>query len=403
MKLRPTLARLLTLALILTLLPPTRARTEVRQDDEKTAGAEVEAGLRFRLSEGADEHVERATPNTVAPATPLSEAESAKLLARLPAIKKDASDTQDFKLRERSLPPPRAGETIQAAFTPPVPNAPPAPVKTTAPLEVTRFAPEGEVALAPALSITFSQPMVAVSSQEEAAAQVPVTLTPQPKGKWRWLGAQTLIFQPEAEGGRLPMATGYTVSVPAGTKSALGNALPQTKTFTFATPPPTLKSSYPNGESQPRDALMFIEFDQRVDAARVLERLKLQPAAANARLRLATPEEIAADESIRNLVKGAQEGRWLALRAVGPGGATKDALPSDANIRIVIPPGTPSAEGPRVTTAEQSFTFKTYGALRVVETACGYEKRCSPFDVFRITFSNQLDAQSFQPSQVKIT
>ncbi|MGB8510732.1 MAG: Ig-like domain-containing protein, partial [Pyrinomonadaceae bacterium] len=265
-------------------------------------------------------------------------------------------------------------------------------------LEVTRFTPEGEVELAPALSITFSQPMVAVSSQEEAAAQVPVTLTPQPAGRWRWLGAQTLVFQPEAEGGRLPMATGYTVTIPAGTKSVLGNALAQTRTFNFLTPPVTLKNSYPKGTSQPRDALMFIEFDGRIDAARVLERLKLQPAVAGVRLRPATPEEIAADESIKNLVKAAQEGRWLALRAVGPDGATKDALPSDTDIKIVIPPGTPSAEGPRLTTGEQSFTFKTYGPLRVIDTACGYEKRCSPFDRLQLTFSNPLNLNNDAPA-----
>ncbi|HWT01892.1 MAG TPA: alpha-2-macroglobulin family protein, partial [Pyrinomonadaceae bacterium] len=271
------------------------------------------------------------------------------------------------------------------------------------PLAVLRRAPEGEVALAPGLSVTFSQPMVAVSSQNEAAAVVPVRLAPQPKGSWRWLGSQTLVFQPEAEGGRMPMATEYTVTVPAGTRSALGSALPQAETFTFATAPPTLTRSHPGGPSRARDELIFLEFDQRVDPARVLAKLELRPAAGGARLRLATAEEIAADEDVKALAERAQEGRWLALRAVTPDGATKDALPSDTEVHVVVTPGTPSAEGPRATAVEQSFNFRTYGPLRVTGTECGYDMRCAPSDHVRIIFTNALDPGSFSASKVAVS
>jgi hypothetical protein len=402
MKIKHARTRLLTLTIIFTLLaPPPAGIAAVERGGQETVNAVAQSGLRFRLSEGK-EQAERPAPDPLAPAEILSAAETKKLLDRLPQLTPDANDTQDFQLRERSLPPPRAGETIQAAFAPPVAPAPPAPTHTRAPLEVLRFAPEGEVALAPAFSITFSQAMVAVSSQEAAAASVPVKMTPQAEGNWRWLGAQTLIFQPRVEGGRLPMATDYTVTVPAGTKSALGNALAVTKTFNFSTPPPTLKTSHPQGASQPRDALMYLEFDQQIDAASVLERLKVYPAATGARLRLATPEEIAAEPSVSHYSKQAQAGRWIAFRAVSASGATKDALPPDTSIRIVVPPGTPSAEGPRTTTKEQSFTFNTHGALRVVNAACGDQKRCTPFDPFRFFFNNQLDAAKFNPAQVTI-
>lgn len=400
MKLKAPLALILVWMMLLMLLPQSSARFVMGQDTDKTT---QDDGLRFRLSEGT-EKVEATAPGPpVAAATSLSEAETKRLLARLPALKPEEGDQVTFRLRERSLPPPRAGETIQAAFALPTTSAPPTPIHTNAPLEVIRFAPEGEVALAPMLSVTFSQPMVAVSSQEEAAANVPVTLTPLPKGKWRWLGTQTLVFQPEAEGGRLPMATVYTISIPAGVKSALGNELPVAKTFSFATPPLTLKNSYPSGESQPRDPLMFLEFDQRIDAERVFQSLKLQPAVPGVHLRQATAEEIASDQSVKDLVKQAQEGRWLVVRAVNAAGATKDALPGDTNVRIVIPAGMPSAEGPRTTVKDQSFGFKTFGALRVVDTQCGYQKRCSPFDSFNLSFSNQLDPDSFRDEQVKIT
>ena len=54
--------------------------------------------------------------NPMATATTLSEVETRKLLARLPALKTEASDTLSFKLRESSLLPPRAGETITGSF-----------------------------------------------------------------------------------------------------------------------------------------------------------------------------------------------------------------------------------------------------------------------------------------------
>ena len=71
---------------------------------------------------------------------------------------------------------------------------PPVARDATKPLEVLRWMPEGEVPLAPELSVTFSQPMVAVTSQEDAAKTTPVKLTPQPKGNWRWIGTRTILI-----------------------------------------------------------------------------------------------------------------------------------------------------------------------------------------------------------------
>ena len=279
MRLKPALSYLIILSTLLNIILLTPARVATAQD-------EAETGPRFRLSE-ASAAAERPHENPVASAEAPPEAEVSSLLARLPAIKRGVDDVEGFKLRGRSLPPPRAGRTIEAAFATPGAEAPPPAVRTNAPLEVLRAAPEGQVELAPALSVTFSQPMVAVSSQAEAASNVPVRLAPQPAGSWRWLGSQTLLFQPGAEGGRFPMATDYTVSVPAGPRSALGNALAEGKTFKFSTPPPTIKVFYPDGQSRRRDSLFFVEFDQRVDTARVLEHMRIEPA-AGLRLRTTT-------------------------------------------------------------------------------------------------------------------
>jgi uncharacterized protein YfaS (alpha-2-macroglobulin family) len=361
---------------------------------------DVQKGLRFRLSQGIDQPESRPASN-LAPTTSLSENETENVLKRLPAIKIEASDEQEFALRDRSLPPPRTGKIINVAF-PPAENISSPETKEAGPLEVLRYAPEGDVPLAPQLSVTFSQPMIAVSSQEEAATNVPVKLSPQPPGKWRWVGTKTLLFEPA---GRFPMATRYSVTVPAGTRSANGGTLATSKTWDFTTPPPTAKNTYPAGDStQPRDALMFVEFDQRIDPSSVLKTIKLRAGRVEIKTRLATRAEIESDDDVRKLSAAAQKDRWLAFRAVGSGGNdTKFALPANAKVSVSIGPGTPSAEGPRPTTNAQGFSFRTFGPLRVTKHECGYGEGCTPFDSWEVAFSNSLDEDSFKPSQIHIS
>ncbi|HEX8844697.1 MAG TPA: alpha-2-macroglobulin family protein [Pyrinomonadaceae bacterium] len=370
--------------------------TETNEDSMKK-------GLQFRLSQGK-EQPERSSAVNSAQASRLSESEIQNVLKRLPAVKAVPGDEQDFALRDRSLPPPRTGKTINVSF----PSSEPAPTPeavAAGPLEVVRFAPEGAVPLAPQLSITFSQPMVAVTSNDDlAAGDVPVKLTPQPAGKWRWIGTKTLLFVPD---GRFPMATEYTATVVAGTKSANGGTLAGTKTWTFKTPPPTMKSYYPySGTPVARDSLMFVEFDQRIDPAAVLSTIKVLDGNRALKTRLATQEEIERDANVRNLAKSAEQGRWLAFRAINS--ETNDvslALPADSGLTVNVGPGTPSAEGPRTTTTAQSFSFRTYGVFKVTDSRCGYDyqrKTCTPFDAWMITFSNPVDATLFDQSQLRV-
>jgi uncharacterized protein YfaS (alpha-2-macroglobulin family) len=365
----------------------------------QTSEQQMKKGLSFRLSEGKEQPEKQAAAN-IAPAKKLTDEEAQSVLKRLPAIKTEASDEQEFAFRERSLPAPRTGKTINVSF--PASETREAPDKTSsAKLEVLRYMPEGAIPLAPQLSVTFSQPMVAVTSQAELEAEaVPVRLTPQPAGKWRWVGTKTLLFVPAV---RFPMATQYSVTVPAGTKSATGGTLATAKTWSFTTPPPQLKNYHPQGGSNPRDALMYLEFDQRIDAEAVLGTVKVRAEQRELKIRLATQEEIARDTIVNNLSKAAEAGRWIAFRAVDPAsGDARLALPGDSGISISVGPGTPSAEGPRKTEAAQGFSFRTYGPLRITKHRCGYSGNCSPFDTWVVEFSNPLDMSAFQESQVRI-
>ncbi len=362
------------------------------------AAATPAVGLPIEISEGAEqppvqEIVTRATVE------PLTDAQTQAVLGRLQPLPTLPGDAQDFAFPAASLPPPRPGQTIDLPFPPP-PTAPPPAAAGEVAVEVLRYAPEGNVPLAPNLSVTFNQPMVALTSLSDLAAQpVPVRLSPQPAGKWRWIGTKTIAFEPETTGttgtARFPMATKYTVEISAGVTAAGGGKLTQTVTWTFTTPPPQIRASYPNDGPHPLDPVMFVAFDQGVDPAAVLTTLEVKAKARTIAIRPATDDEIKADKIVSRLANEAGAGRWLAFRAEEP-------LPPDAAISVTVAPGTPSAEGPLTTQTAQGFSFQTYGPLRVTRSRCAWGSECPPMTPWYIEFSNPLDEATFDPSQVRI-
>jgi alpha-2-macroglobulin len=362
--------------------------------DPFAAVAERAASLRVRLSAGQPELISLARPPLVT-GDPLNEAEIAAILARLPALPAAPEDTADFSLPPESLPPPRPGETVAETFPPATEAGGPTAVPG-GPLEVLRYAPEGDVDIAPFLSVTFNQPMVPLATIAQlTAADVPVQMTPALPGSWRWLGARTLQFEYRAQGlDRLPMATEYTVTVPAGTTSVTGGQLGAAVSWRFRTPPPSVQTFYPQGDAQPLDPLFFVSFDQLVEPTAVLATMRVQAGGQNVAVRLATADEVAADEQVQRLAADTLDGRWLAFRPQSP-------LPADTAVTVAIGPGTPSAEGPLTTETADSFSLRTYAPLRIVAQRCGWEE-CRPLMPFDIQFNNPLDPQAFQLDQISI-
>ncbi len=359
---------------------------------------DLPAGLDLRVSEGRQgaPAFDRAK---LAPATKLTAAEAQALLARGTPITFDPVDKQAFALRDRSQPPPRTGQTIKGTFPPPASTLlPPASSDAGKDLTVLRYMPEGQVPYAPELSVTFSQPMVAVTSQDDAATTVPVRLTPTPNGHWRWIGTRTLLFDPQT---RFPQATTYQVEVPSGTRSANGGALKAATKFTFETPPPAIVSSFPGSSTPQRlDVPMFIMFDQKIEPLAAVKAVHVTAEGKPVAIELLDAAAIAGDKDLKLLAEQARkaewEGRWIAFRPKTP-------LPKDARIEVEVAPGMPSAEGPNLTKAAQRYAFRTYAALRITEAACGWGGECRPAMPFRIDFNNALDADKFDEAQLTIS
>ncbi len=359
-------------------------------------GGGGQPGLSIQLSDGrpVPTVIEQLVPVS---GEPLSEEQIEAILARLTPWVEDQGLGADFRLPDQILPPPLTGETIPETFPTSRDLAGPQPVYGQE-LEVLRFSPEGEVAIAPSLSVTFNQPMVALNTLEALAEEdVPVQVTPLIPGSWRWLGTRTLNFTSDSElYDRLPMATEYLVTIPAGVQSAIGSTLQETVQFSFSTPPPIMEDYYPTGSAQPLDPLFFISFDQQINPADVLDKIQVTAGDQPVQIVLASPEEIQADETLSWRVENAQEGRWLAFRAQGD-------LPRDTTISVVVQAGTPSAEGPLVTQGDQSYSFRTYAPLRIEDHGCSWgDDVCRPLTPLYIQFNNPLDLDAYDAAMLTI-
>ena len=315
------------------------------------------------------------------------------MLDRLPDWSGDEGEQVDFNRPAESLPTAVTGDTVDVPF--PAEGGDPPSVVDDGPLTVLRHQPDGEIGLAPFMSVTFSQPMIALGTVEQADdAEIPVTMTPELPGRWQWIGTRTLRFEHDPDVfDRLPMATTYSVVVPEGTTSASGGVLEAEYRIEFETPTPTVQWLTPTHDSLPLEPLFYAAFDQRVDPDAVLAVTTVSLDGQDVDIRLASDNEIADDEFVSAQSERAIDGTWIAFRAVDP-------LTPDTAIRIRIGPEIPSTEGPNTTDQVFTESARTYAPLRVENQSCRPSDDCQPEWGFSVSFNNELDADSIDAADL---
>lgn len=351
--------------------------------------------LTVRLSEGGPIGGPGSPAVSRVDGRPLDAAEVRSVTDRLPPWDyDDETDAVDFNRPPESLPPPRTGETIDRPF-PAGPDID-APDVDPGPLAVLRVQPEGEVGIAPFVSITFNQPMVPLATIGQLDdLDVPAAITPSLPGRWQWIGTRTLRFEHDPEiFDRLPMATSYVVEVPAGTRSQSGGELAEAVRFEFETPAPSMAWLIPQHDSLDLQQVFLVAFDQRVEPAAALEAITFSAGADQHRIRLANADEIEGDEYISSRLGDALDDTWVAFRPVEP-------LEPDSSIRIEIGPHVPSAEGPNTRSDSSVVEARTYAPLRVEDTGCSYQG-CQPGRLLAVWFNNTLDAATLNAADVSI-
>jgi len=392
--------------------PPTNAETPTDTSDgagsaatasgatvqfNQGPGTEPETRITIELGDGSPDQGAEVPRETTVDGTALSSADTALLLARLADLDEEASDRTDFSRPPETRPAPLPGETVEQSF-PPDADGPDTPdgIDPGA-LEVLRFQPEGPVDLAPFISVTFNQPMIALGTVDQVEqSDIGITVTPEMPGRWIWIGARTLRFEYEPGAiDRIPASTNYEVTVPAGTESINGATLDDEVSFTFTTPTARVVDVTPMSNSLSTEPLFFIEFDQRIDAEATLAKTDLRVGGSPVDLVLASETEILEDEAVARRAERALVDRFMVVRPVEP-------LETDANVALRVGPNIVSLEGPETSDETFSFDGSTYGRLQVTDVDCGFGQGCQPGQQFRIQMSNPLDPAEFTADQVVI-
>jgi alpha-2-macroglobulin len=348
------------------------------------------------LSEGQSQPAD----SEVMPATsgiPLNDDEVQAILSRLPNMTAEEPLQEDFNLPGEPIPAPKTGETIEQTF-PPEESVEAAATEDSGPLEVVRYSPEGEIPVAPFISITFNQPMVPLSTLEQLnAMDIPIQVEPELEGTWRWLGTKTLTFQSDSElYDRIPKATEFKITIPAGTTSQTGGVLADEVSFSFTTPPLALDQYYPKDDQQSDEPLIFISFNQRINADALMPHLTLKSDNKTYDLQLVSEDEYQENKKIQYYVDNALEGRFMVVKPA-------KAIDLDTYYSVVVNSGAPSAEGPLLTQNDLSFGFSTYAPLKIDEYGCSWsDSPCQPFSPLFIRFNNTLDMKAYEEGWLTI-
>lgn len=351
--------------------------------------------LRIELREGQPVD-SKAEKEKVAQATPLSPTRVEALLKMFTEPLEDEKERPEFFQRPSSKPAPTSAVPKEMPF-PPIKDGGQAPEVTAKGLKVLSISPEGALDRAPRLSISFSTPMISVSDPESAEQGDPlgIKLEPRPAGKWRWIGTQTLVFEPE--GAEFPRATEYKVTVPAGIKDVNGSALSSSSTQTFTLPRPSVQSFYPSGSGYDTEPLVYVVFDQPVDPGPTLKLLHLVKGSEEIGLtRLSEAEAEAKQKGVTNANKDILNKRvfyFKPARKLDPG----------TSYTITVEKGIKSAEGPLLSEQPQSSSFSTYDPLVLSSCYPQEGEEISPFGEFYLSFNNQLDEKKFDPKWIEVT
>ncbi|HEX7596825.1 MAG TPA: alpha-2-macroglobulin family protein, partial [Polyangia bacterium] len=271
------------------------------------------------------------------------------------------------------------------------------------------ISPEGLVLRESEVRIRFSEAMVPVA-QLGVAKQPPVRLTPAVPGTWRWIDTQVLVFTART---RLPGATEFVVTVPAGTQALSQAKLAENVLGQFCTSPVHLVDRFPSSEIRP-DSPILLGFDQAIDADRIAPFLQMQDAKGK-------------DLPWRSVSLAEAKQAWKQNPSVGIE-ADKDpntlsellgkpqvilaptgAWPAGGLIAAVLKSGAPSREGSRLTTRADSIRFDVVPPFMLLGVACDYGARvsltgarCPAGDSLEVLFSNRIDPQYFRANKLQI-
>lgn len=226
------------------------------------------------------------------------------------------------------------------------------------PLNILSTFPKGQLESpnqATTILVTFNKPMVSLQALPEGEGTGPLVISPAVAGKFRWLGTSTLSFTPAKP---FELATEYTVTIKAGTRSLDGSVLPADVVWSFTTQRPVLLGTRPGHNSKGIDIRtpLLLHFNQVMAAQKARSFIKLYEGkrkGPEVRFTLSHPSP---EEMHKQSLYVSDSSVVLKLTPVS-------ALRKNARYVVVLASGLPGARGTLGMAKEASFAFETYGAL----------------------------------------
>lgn len=217
------------------------------------------------------------------------------------------------------------------------------------------------------ITVTFNQPMVALSAPQEMGDLCPLRVTPSIEGRCRWQGTQTVTFEPKEP---WTVATNYQVSVSAGLKSQVtGETLEAGQTWNFETFRPALIESKPGNEQGWVDLkeILYLRFNMAMESKIARDFISLEEIIdGKTSTILLALRRANADE-----VKTLWPYSWYDVPASTV--TVLAALPTramkpNAQYRLILSSGLKGQKGDLGLETERAITFKTWTTFRYVDT-----------------------------------
>jgi uncharacterized protein YfaS (alpha-2-macroglobulin family) len=140
----------------------------------------------------------------------------------------------------------------------------PEPVQVAQPLQILNITPSGEdVPSGRQIVFMFNRPVVPVGRMDRTDSEIPITITPEVKGQWRWLNTTSLARMLDEKSALTP-ATRYEITVNPGIRAEDGSTISQTVKHSFITERPRVVHTWFKSWEAPGMPVIRMTFNQPV-------------------------------------------------------------------------------------------------------------------------------------------